>query len=396
MLTKVSGQAQESSSLDRVLESLGRDSSIDSRSLLDALTAVGPRGLSELLDAMAGEGMALDPTMQKRLEQALVGIPKLVSRRQSQAEGSEHRRGLELSTAMRVLQFQGKAAEFKTALRLATPAGSSANVDQAISNLLSDTVAQLLRNDPSIYPDLKKIYTATDRRLQSALLVGIGSVPSLESLLFLEDQLGINEELSSVVLGQIGRVGQILRMPLDQRTHTYLMRNLASPEVTTRREACTLVGRLEDCEAIPELISLLVDPDLGVQANALWALKKITLKTLGPDQERWRRWYTKELAWWSLFSSEISSSLVDPDLATLAAALRALSAHRTFRHQLAEAILPLLEHENASIVQQVISALQSLQSKCALKQLGELQDSPNRLIRDQARKAYRALGGSSV
>lgn len=65
----------------------------------------------------------------------------------------------------------------------------------------------------------------------------------------------------------------------------------AATPCEVRRKACLVLGRLEDADAIPELIELVGDEDGGLASDARWALERITGEHLAADPELWSEWW---------------------------------------------------------------------------------------------------------
>jgi HEAT repeat protein len=72
------------------------------------------------------------------------------------------------------------------------------------------------------------------------------------------------------------------------------MRALLGPATPreVRRKACLVLGRLEDADAIPDLIEVVGDEDGGLASDARWALEWITGEHLAADPELWNEWWT--------------------------------------------------------------------------------------------------------
>lgn len=77
---------------------------------------------------------------------------------------------------------------------------------------------------------------------------------------------------------------------VDAREPMRALLSAATPR-DVRRKACLVLGRLEDADAIPELIELVGDEDGGLASDARWALERITGEHLAADPELWNEWW---------------------------------------------------------------------------------------------------------
>jgi HEAT repeat protein len=68
----------------------------------------------------------------------------------------------------------------------------------------------------------------------------------------------------------------------------------AANSAAVRKQACLVLGRLQDAHAARSLIDLLKETDDdGLKSNAHWALQRITGETLKPDADVWELWWQR-------------------------------------------------------------------------------------------------------
>ena len=66
---------------------------------------------------------------------------------------------------------------------------------------------------------------------------------------------------------------------------------LADPDLGIRKRTCVALGRLKCEEAIPDLISLLRQEQVGLTKDAHWALERISGVRLRRDASLWETWW---------------------------------------------------------------------------------------------------------
>ena len=86
------------------------------------------------------------------------------------------------------------------------------------------------------------------------------------------------------VLG-LGRLGA----RTEASTIAALLKEDTDPRV--RRECAKVLGLFESARHIPDLIGALEDRDATVRLHAELALRRVTLRDLGPYADDWRAWY---------------------------------------------------------------------------------------------------------
>ena len=377
--------------LELVLRELEAGRSLDSQALVNALLMAGPRGQSELWRALHAGRVSSDASLDGAIDKALRGIPSWVAERATREVASPRRYGLEVGIALRVLSEFGTAKDLHTLTTLATPSELESALEPKVATQFSETLAHLLRRDASTYESLERVFAGLDARLQRAVLLGVGSVTSRDSLRFLSGLLEFDSDLALIVLGQVGRVGHCLGLPPDERTHTFLLMSLSATDPAVRREASITVGRMEDSEAVPDLIELLADDEASVALNAHWALEQITGKHLAAELGLWARWYDKELLWWRTRAADALADMHGTDPGTISKAIREVSSHRLYRHDLARELLPLLGTEHEAIASQACAALAILNSRVAEDALRELVEHGPESVRPHARRALESL-----
>lgn len=376
-----SGEAQAEETerkrgLDLVLEVLGEVEATSTSDLLDALVMAGPRGRRELFQELDEGTRGWTQGQRTSIERALRGIPRELVARKVQRDPNSRRTQSEDSIALAVLQRFGSSSDLETLFALVTPKSEEASLDLKLAQGFGETIESFLRRDASTYERVELRFASMDARLWPATLRGVGAVESAEALKLLCSLLGENEDLTVILMSQIGRVATAIGEMPSEGARIFLMMALSSIDLSVRREACITLGRVGDSEAAADLLQLLSDSDEGVARNAHWALQRISGKRMSPKPEQWHRWFNKEQEWWTERSAIVLSDLksVYPDM--VSTAIREVGVRRLYRRELAEALIPLLRHESEPLVSQVAATLANLKSPVAI---GPLQSARDRL-----------------
>ena len=174
---------------------------------------------------------------------------------------------------------------------------------------------------------------------------------------------------------------------------------LRSSQAELRRESALAVARLNDCEAVPDLIALLEDEARGVRDNALWALQQLTGMGRTADPGVWRRWYDAEVEWWEREAPDLLTRLDRIELladAEIVASINELGRHRLFREDLARRLFGALDHRDPRVVRLACVALQQFEARSAVPQLIELLEHRDRTVQQQAWTALKAITGRNL
>ena len=389
-------QAQDSSPVERLIESARTAPVLESETLVQALLLSGPRGYDELLgslrDAQDRSTAAVGTSTRQRLEQALRGVPEFVLARMEHGTIVGRRLELEAGLALRVLGDQGTAGDVWRVLEFLQADDDGLLPPKSVSSTAKAAITQLLRRDKRSFDLLETAYDGAGSTLRSFLLQAVGSYPSADSLRFLAQQLDRDTDNRLIVLAQMGRVAEVSGARPGDRTLTLVLMQLAGSDAAIRREACLTLGRMEEHEALGELINLLEDEDPGVNSAAHWALERISGMRMLPDPDRWRSWLSREMAWWNGEADSLLEALHGGTPGEIATALRQFGTHRLYRHAIAREVQTLLGHERDAIVAQACAALEVLRSRTAVEALELVVAEGNPQTTPHARRALLAIG----
>lgn len=127
-----------------------------------------------------------------------------------------------------------------------------------------------------------------------------------------------------------------------------------------RREAATVAAKALDVDSIEPLLKNLVHRSAGVRENALFALRAISGQKFPLDAKIWGEWWQWERQWSDLVAPKLVEDLAGRDVTRIVLALRDVARHPTFRDEVSQRIVELLEHDNVGVRLAASHALGSL------------------------------------
>jgi HEAT repeat protein len=379
--------------LERVVLELEAAPKVTPARLLDALIVAGPRALPELTLALEQRDAVLAPSSRAEYTQSLRDLPKLVAQLVDPTAEASRLDLARTTLALDVLRQEAAAGSCLQALALVTPDQLGAAPSSALLRTFERTLGSLLAARPAELTNLDDLPEGTHPSLRLSIVRAAGAAPSRESAAFLAAVLDTDPSLDLMVLAELGRVLEAIDEPCAPWVEQRILAHLDAPATTLRREACMAAGRVELFEAVPRLIDLLEDGDRGVVTSATWALERITSKRMKAEPERWRAWHQAELDWWATEASAAFTKLRSDEAHEVAAAIRSLSGHRHFRHQISEELCWLLDREDGSLAAQACAALGALDSRSAIPRLIEALEASSPGTVEAARAALARITG---
>jgi hypothetical protein len=376
----------------RVVFELENADAIDSGHLLSALVLSGPRSLSGLVDLLNSRIVpdveALDTKQRSQIREALTGIPAWL-RIHPTPGASEHRKDVEMRIGLGIIGHFGSAQDIPHVLAHFDTAADGSSRSITLAKNAEVTLSALVERDRRAVTVLSSQFSGLSLGTKEMVLRAVGSCATEASLDFLLTQMDREEELSTVLLGQVGRVVEVGGIEVDAYTLHYIQRELISQDPRVLREACQALGRVGSIEPVGDLIELLEFSDPVVVETAHWALERITGVSFPPTRSRWQRWWTNEQTWWQSGASPLLRDLSSGNPAVVGAALRELSSHMLYRHEIAAEIVPLLQESHRGVVSQACAVLQVLRSHVAIEPLRDLILDGQSPALDHAREALK-------
>lgn len=379
---------------ERVVQSAHDDGAPEASALLAELVPFGAGGVDSLL----ARADADDPAGTRRLVRtALEALPTAAVAWFSSPDHRPDERASVAAATLQVVRELGSAGDLAPAIAVAAGAVEGAP-SRVLLGRLEGAVERVLRRDSGGFPKLRRTYASAPRGLHIALVRAIGNTLSDEGLDLLVDLLG-SSDLDLPILSQISRTAAALG-PLRQERSSLQVRSYlrsASPEL--RRESALAVGRLNDGDAVADLIPMLEDDERGVRENAHWALQQLTGIGRAADPAVWQRWYTGEMAWWEDEAPELLARLDRIELLSdseIVASINDLGGHRLFREDLAKRLFGALAHRDPRVVRMACVALQQFEAHSAIPELIQLLNHRDRTVQHQAWTALKAITGRNL
>ena len=231
---------------------------------------------------------------------------------------------------------------------------------------------------------------------QSIIAMAVARSGSPDSVGFLVDLLGANDQLDRTILRQI-ELSTKAGGAADARPHDESLRTLRSYLESGSSDLCrgaiVALGSLHDIDSIPSLAQRLSDEDTFVSHSTHSALSMMARVDLGQDPALWQAWYEEQMTWWRETAPGVILNLKGEDPGEAHKSLAALLQHPLWRHELAEAIGPLVQRTDLPIASEVCTALGRLGSRRAIPYLLDavLSDQPD--VHAKANAALRILTG---
>lgn len=393
--------------IEEVLSAAGKGQRVGVEVLTDAILAHGPEGGQEWLRSLELWSSVQEPLEGQVDREALDGptishlhgVTGMVP-----AEIQQRLAGMVLlqwATASRCgldLLAQGKgAADLDLCLLLAAPHPEVSYADyRAHGADLTATVTAVLEFDPSSYRLATRRYGAGHPWLDRYLLLGISGTQTGSALHILPSMLKAVPSLDSTVLLEIGNIARTVKAPLDDSAAMRVRMFLSSTRSEERKQAAIAVGRLNDYDAVEELIGLLGDEDTDVSGSAHWALRKVTAMTINAEPNRWLIWFDRETRWWVEDAYDLLAHLDHEQSAQVCRAINECAGRRLFRRELTPPLLRMLGHKDANVVRAACSALYALRAIEAAPHMISTLEHGSEAVRDHGLAMLRALTGMQL
>jgi len=254
-------------------------------------------------------------------------------------------------------------------------------------------LARILERDPQALSALKLNLARAEARVLPALVRAVGASGRGQGVEVLLALLGRDPALDLVLIAQTARLGEETLGTLAEEHLNQLRPYLTDKEWRVRREAAAALGRLQDHESSSALIDLLGDEQRLVGQTAGWALRRMSEQTLGEDAGAWREWFDGERRWFEGEGARLIEALDAPEPGVVVDALRELTAHRLYRHDVAQFAAPLLKHEQAAIAGTAAATLGGLGSRSAVAHLVGALEHAEDSVRQSAWLSLQQLTG---
>ncbi len=381
-----------------VARMLAQDVAQEARTIrtLRTLASFGPRGIEVMFAALVHDSVPLGTQEAPGLSESQRALlRRALSSMEAQPLRSVLSGALEQErdprAAIEALAVLGPCARredlrfmLEAAVRGLELGGALEHVQPALEEALSGPLAR----EPRAFAELPQLWRRSSPELQPAIVNAVAAAGSPAGLPFLAGLLGRSDELDEVVLAAMLSLAQGATPPVSEEVAGPLHRMIERGSAARIQSAAITLGRLQDEEAIPLLIDSLEHESRGVQNQAARALERITGLSFRNEPTRWRAWYEQELGWFEEHGERSLEALLSERSEEVFEAVRTLAKRKLFRHQTADQLAPLLEHESHSIRRVVPHALAQLGSTVALP---VLIDSLLDADEETARSSWNAL-----
>lgn len=394
---------------ERVLATMSEGSPLSTATLFVELSSGAPHDLDALFAVVETGHLPRcsgtddsdcphpDPGDQRRLGTLLWDLPTLLAARLG--TGVEPPSSAERALVLRVLATTGDADDLPLALRLATRPDEPADFPwnpRDVVRALSKAVGGMLDRDSRTTAALERAFDGVAGELRSPLVLAVGSSPSPEGLDLLSGELGRHEGLNVTLLSQIGRIVGRLPFAANDGARMRIRSYLEDPEAAARREACNVLGRIDDDESVLDLIECLSDKEDAVRRSAHWALGRISQRQIRPDPAQWLGWYQEENLWWREHSQRFAQDLRHGEPGEVSTALNAFAARRLFRRELALEVEVALDHPQSQLARMACGTLFALGSRASVPALVRTLGHSDEEVRKGARSALVQITGMDL
>jgi HEAT repeat protein len=375
--------------LERRLTGLGSEAMPD----LFATLAAGSIPAQEA--AFESSALPLSSELEGVLTRALARQPRELVSSMFESLAQEDASERERETALLVLSELGGEQDLRLALRLATTAGEE-RVAPAVCRAFEHAAQRILTGQPMGVLVLADEFPATPPGLFASVLRSISSVRTQVGFEALSGLLHAVPAADALVLGEMGRFGGSLPLPVEERLLSRVRTCLESEDPTTLTLAMLACGSMDDVNSVGALIPRLNHPLEHVRSTAWATLRKLSGLPLGPDAERWTAWHHDAVEWWRKRAPAHLAALDSADRHAVSEAIHELAKRSLFRHETARPIARCLDRRQTDLQLLACAALGHLGSETAVPELIGALESPSQPVARAAEQALRRITGKDL
>ncbi|MEM6674572.1 MAG: HEAT repeat domain-containing protein [Planctomycetota bacterium] len=265
---------------------------------------------------------------------------------------------------------------------------NESGADRRVRETFAEAIGTFIERDRDALLGLRTLYLRADPSLLAPIVDAVGDRRDHESLHALVRLLGLVPEVDTYLLVQIAESAKSVLRPVPAELLSDLRPALRRESRGDRIEAVRALARLDDVDAVTDLIALLEDRDNVVADEARRALEQITGERLGSDAAIWSTWHDSAVDWLHDELPVHVAAMRGDDPARTGRALLRIARYRIFRHDLVGHVAETLHHENDDIAALGCSVLGHLGTQAAVVALVDALDHPST---DVGRAAYEAL-----
>lgn len=293
--------------------------------------------------------------------------------------------------ALTVLARVGLAEDLDGARRIAgvdDPAGSP------LAREFEAAVGGILGRDPAAAAALRVEIRDVDEGVRLQYIRGVGRSGSAHGLELLASACFDDDPQAAAILDAVAELASAMGGPFGERELGLAERMLWSSDPLVVEAAVHAAVALADPRFVERLVDLLDEPAARSRAAAARGLAALSGRSYGTDAGLWRRWYARELAWWSGSWPETRRLLEVGGRVELARALADVAPHRLFRGETMPHVLPLTWSEDATVRRLACSSLAELGAIEAAPELVDALEDSDAAVAAAAGSALRRLTGA--
>ena len=339
--------------------------------------------------------VSLSELQQRALLDALKRMPQSWRALFQEFSHSESARP-ERAAALRVIGEIGAASDVSLMLDLARTAPALADSGESVDPQFQSSVEKLLGRDVHAFGQFETLFFAADAPLRPLLVQAISNAGTLAAVEVLAHLLGKDGELDVILMTGISHTAASLAAPFDARIEESVRNCLTASSENLVREAALAVGKLEDADALPMLVTLLSHSNRGVRENALWSLKKISGLCFAANEKAWSAWLKVEQNWWRESAPALFSRLETAKRPEALAIVQEVARRRYPRHPLAAELSRALSHPDNEVRRLTCVALGEFRSRTAVPALLVCLDDADPDVRIEAGRALHAVTGEDL
>ncbi len=257
-------------------------------------------------------------------------------------------------------------------------------------------IARLIERDVASEPSLDRIWQRIPIPFLSQLIFALGDARDGRALKLACDIVTLHSDLWPVFAAQVPCIGRSPHREVNQDAAQQLRDAVDTLSPQQQASALRALAALEDAAALPLWLERMNSDDVGLQSAALWSLQRVSKLDFGSSAERWTVWYTTEAQWNEERHDDLCTDLDSEDPTVVSDAIRELTQHRLWRHDIALEIARVLSNPHASMRALACRAIEELDSIDALPSLAQALCDDEDEVRDAAWHAMKKISGRTL
>jgi HEAT repeat protein len=341
----------------------------------------------------AGESLAVDPWRLEALLGAFARVSPTAVRKHLRGLAAQATAESTRETAVLVLGEMGTRQDALLLVRVAAPADRARPVGRALQQAVTDALARMIVRDEQTIWTLREVYDQCHEGLLATVPRAVRAAQPPEGLQILAELLGRAPAADALILAELGHFGESVGVAIDPMVREEVRAYLGRADAHLVQGAALAAHKLDDTDAVRDLVRLMRHHDENVRRTADLALRRITGRDFRGDAERWEVWYAEQLHWFATSARELIDDLDLGEKALVARALNELATRRIFRDELAAPVIDVLRNPDTGLAVVACSVIGKLGLRSAAPELIELAEHANPTLKGAAQGALTRLRG---